>query len=154
MKHIPFVQPDAEGWLAKFRFSIPIKPRYSETDMFGHVNNISYFIYFEQGRADYMEHLELDVQLFNDRYGSVVADLECKYLAQVYRKDPLRLHVRVAKLGRSSFEIEYALADAETGQLKAAGRGAMVFIDKIGGSSVPLPESVRNKIAAFEGLQV
>ncbi|MBW5448029.1 acyl-CoA thioesterase [Cohnella sp. CFH 77786] len=152
MRPIAYVQPDPEGWLGKFRFSIPIKPRYFETDMFGHVNNVSYFIYFEQGRVEYLEHLGVAEQLFNDEYGAVVADLECQYLAQVYKKDPLRLHVRVAKLGRSSYDLEYALADSITGQLKAAGRGAMVFIDRSSGRSTPLPEPVKEKIAAFEGM--
>ncbi|WP_123039238.1 acyl-CoA thioesterase [Cohnella candidum] len=150
MRPISYVQPDPEAWLGKFRFSIPIKPRYFETDMFGHVNNISYFIYFEQGRVEYLESLGLGERLFNDRNASVVADLECQYLAQVFKKDKLSLKVRVAKLGRSSFDLEYALVDAETGRLKATGRGAMVYIDKQSGKSEPLPDDVKRKIAAFE----
>jgi acyl-CoA thioester hydrolase len=91
-------------------------------------------------------------ELFNEEKASVVADLECQYLAQVFKKDKLSLYVRTAKVGRSSFDLEYALVDAATGQLKATGRGAMVFIDKKSGKSTPLPESVREKIAAFEEL--
>jgi acyl-CoA thioester hydrolase len=146
-----YVQPNPEGWLNKFHFAIPIKPRYVETDMFGHINNISYFIYFEQGRVDYLEHLQLAEKLFNDVTASVVGDLECQYLSQVYKKDPLRLHVRCAKLGRSSYDLEYALVEAVTGELKATGRGAMVFIDRQSGRSTPIPDDVREAIIAFEG---
>jgi acyl-CoA thioester hydrolase len=57
MRPISYVQPDPQVWMEKFHFSIPIKVRYCETDMTGHVNNVSYFIYFEQGRVEYLEHL-------------------------------------------------------------------------------------------------
>ncbi|QAY66942.1 acyl-CoA thioesterase [Paenibacillus protaetiae] len=149
MKKISFIQPDMEGWLQKFHFDVPIKVRYCETDMLGHVNNVSYFMYFEQGRIDYFENLDLTDALFGKERVSVVADLECQYLAQVYLKDPLRLHVRAARLGRSSIDIHYALA--ANGELKAAGRGTIVLIDTGTGKSTPIPDTARERIAAFEG---
>ncbi len=154
MKHVPFVQTDAEEWLKRFRFSVPIKPRYSETDMSGHVNNISYFIYFEQGRIDYLEHLGLAETLFDQDSMAVVADLECKFLMQTYIHDRLRLYVRTAKVGRSSLDIEYALVEEASGALKAAARGAMVHIDRQSGKSRPLPEIVQEKIRGLEGVRM
>lgn len=148
-----YVQPDLERWLKSFRFSIPIKPRYFETDMFGHVNNVSYFIYFEQGRVEYLESLGIAEQLFNDKYACVVADLECQYLAQVFKKDKLRLLVRIARIGSSSYDFEYALTEETTGDLKATGRGAMVYIDKSTGRSAPLPEEVKVKFWEYEGME-
>lgn len=149
MKKISFIQPDAAGWLQKFQFSIPIKVRYCETDMLGHVNNVSYFMYFEQGRVDYFDHLGLTAALFGDRFVAVTADLECQYLEQVYLKDPLQLYVRTARIGRSSVDIQYALV--ANGRLKAAGRGALVLIDKESGKSAPLPDFAREMIRNYEG---
>jgi acyl-CoA thioester hydrolase len=151
MKQIPYVMPDAKGWLEKFNFSVPIKVRYCETDMLGHVNNISYFIYFEQGRVEYLDYLQLAEDLFNEERVSVVADLQCHYLSQIVIKEPLKLWVRIAKLGRSSFDVEYALVEAATGELKATARGAMVHINKNSGTSSPIPDAVREKIISIEG---
>ncbi|MCC3377340.1 thioesterase family protein [Cohnella sp. REN36] len=151
MRLAPYVGGDPQKWLDQFKISTPIKVRYCETDMLGHVNNVSYFIYFEQARVEYLDRLGLRDELFNDRTITVVADLECQYLAQIYIRDPLRIHVRAAKIGRSSFDLEYAIVQAETGVLKATGRGAMVHIDKALGSSTPIPEAARAKLAAFEG---
>lgn len=149
MKKIAFIEPDPEGWLNKFKFSIPIKIRYCETDMLGHVNNVSYFMYFEQGRIEYFENLGLTEALFGKNAVSVVADLECQYLAQLYLKDPLQLHVRVARIGRSSIDVEYAIVVHD--QLKAAGRGAIVLVDTQTGKSTPIPDHAREKIRGFEG---
>ncbi|MBB6673625.1 acyl-CoA thioesterase [Cohnella nanjingensis] len=151
MRNAPYVGTDPQVWLQKFNFSTSIKVRYCETDILGHVNNVSYFIYFEQGRVEYLDRLGLRDELFNDRTITVVADLECQYLSQIYIQDPLKLHVRVAKIGRSSFDLEYAIVQADTGVLKATGRGAMVHIDKAQGSSTPIPEAVREKFAGLEG---
>ncbi|WMT38852.1 thioesterase family protein [Paenibacillus sp. D2_2] len=149
MKKESFIQPDLKSWLHKFHFSIPIKVRYCETDMLGHVNNVSYFMYFEQGRIEYFENLGLFAELFGEERVAVVADLECQYIAQMYRSDKVEMHVRVASLGRSSLDVEYAVVVEDT--LKAAGRGAVVLIDTNNGKSTPIPEEVKQVITAFEG---
>ncbi|WP_054956330.1 acyl-CoA thioesterase [Paenibacillus dakarensis] len=148
MKKESFVKPDPQSWLNTFHFSTPIKIRYCETDMLGHVNNVSYFMYFEQGRIEYFENLGLTEELFSEEKVSIVANLECQYLAQMYLKDPLVLHVRVAEIGRSSMDVQYAIMVED--QLKAAGRGTIVLIDTKSGKSTPIPDFVRNKIASFE----
>ncbi|QJC53500.1 acyl-CoA thioesterase [Paenibacillus albicereus] len=144
-----FMGEDRQAWLDSFSFSIPLKIRYCETDMLGHVNNVSYFMYFEQGRIEYFENLELTEDLFSQKNVSVVADLECQYLDQIYLKDALRLHVKTARLGRSSIDIHYALT--VDGKLKASGRGAIVLIDTAGGRPTPIPERAREAIRRFEG---
>ncbi|UVI31035.1 acyl-CoA thioesterase [Paenibacillus spongiae] len=145
-----FIQPDKQGWVSKFNFSIPVKVRYCETDLLGHVNNVSYFMYFEQGRIDYFENLALTEELFGEEKVSVVADLECQYLAPLYLRDPVTLHVRVARIGRSSLEIEYALVVKE--QLKAGGRGTIVLVETATGKSTPIPDRARDIIATYEGM--
>ncbi|GAB7388714.1 thioesterase family protein [Bacillaceae bacterium] len=147
-----FVQPDVETWLQKFRFRVPIRVRFAETDMLGHVNNVSYFLYFEQGRLDYLAHLGVTEELFALEKGkmAVAANLECHYLRQVFYGQPLQLYVRVARIGNSSFNLEYALCLETNGELVAAGRGAMVYVDRHTGKSEPLPESVRETFRAFE----
>ena len=90
-----------------------------------------------------------EIPLFNEHTVSVVADLECQYLAQLYLKDPLMLHVRVANIGRSSIDVEYAVVVNQ--KLKAAGRGAIVLMDTESGKSTPIPDFAREKILSFEG---
>ncbi|MWV47040.1 acyl-CoA thioesterase [Paenibacillus sp. HJL G12] len=148
MRKESFITPDPASWLDKFHYSIPIKVRYCETDMLGHVNNVSYFMYFEQGRIEYFENLGLFDSMFGSEKVAVVADLECQYLAQMYRSDKVNLHVRVASIGRSSLDVEYAIVVED--QLKAAGRGAIVLIDTASGKSTPIPDAVRHVIASFE----
>ena len=148
MKKAAYIEPDVEAWLGKFRFSIPIKVRYCETDMLGHVNNVSYFMYFEQGRVDYFDHLQLAGELFSEKRVCVAADLECRFLLPVYLKEALELRVRVAHIGRSSMDMEYALVAG--GVLKATGRGSIVLVDARTGKSMPLPEAAKAVVQSYE----
>lgn len=149
MESKTFLQPNPESWVKTFRFFTPIRVRYCETDLLGHVNNVSYFMYFEQGRIEYIEHLGITDQLFGEDRMTVVADLQCTYLKPLYLRDPIQLGVRVAKLGRSSIDVEYALMVND--ELRAAGRGTIVLVDKKTGRSTAIPNHLREIIQAFEG---
>lgn len=149
-----FVQPDLDTWFASFRFSVPIKVRFSETDALGHLNNVSYIAYFEQGRLDYFESLGVMHDLLDPRgeRAVVTADIECHYLAQVFYGQPLRMYVKTARMGTSSLDLHYALWNEATGQMAAVARGALVMIDRRTGKSTPIPEAIKEAIAAYEGL--
>lgn len=149
----PYIQPDLQTWLQKFRFSTRIEPRFSETDAFGHINNVSYFIYFEQGRLDYFGELKLlDHWSGMERAKSypVVADLACDYLQELFFNQAILLQVRTASIGRTSIELEYALIREADKVLIAAGRGRLVNIDTITKKPTPLSSKFIQLIQSYE----
>lgn len=151
-----FITPDVDSWKNRFRFSTPISIRYCETDKSGHLNNISYVIYYEQGRVEYLNLLGIGKPMFEEEHDImfVAIDIECQYLAQVYFGDVLQLGVRIAKLGNRSLDMEYYLVTkrGEEEVLVATGRGACAFISKESGRSIPIPLEFREKIMEFEQL--
>jgi acyl-CoA thioester hydrolase len=152
---IAWMDQAPEQWLEKFRFFTPIQVRFSDTDQLGHINNVSYFSYFEYGRIAYLEALDLTKSLLDASRSSaqgviVTASLECQYLKQVHFGEKVSLGVRISRLGRSSADFEYALVTGENKTLSAAGRGAVVYIDPKTGKSRPIPEEVKDRIRAYE----
>lgn len=150
-----FIDTDLETWLKKFKFSTAFKTRFNETDAFGHINNVSYFAYFEQARLDYFEYLNLlkefsisRIEIPDDNL-IVSANLECHYLSQLYYGQNIKIFVRTSKMGRSSFELEYCLLE-DNQQIAAIGRGTIVYINRKSGKSTPLPETIKEKIVSFE----
>jgi len=150
-----FINTDLETWLKKFKYSTAFKTRFSETDAFGHINNVSYFGYFEQARLDYFEYLNLLKELSISKTEPpnenliVSANLECHYLLQLYYGQDINIFVRTSKIGSSSFELEYCLLE-EKKQVAAIGRGSIVYINKKSGKATPLPETIKEKISSFE----
>jgi acyl-CoA thioester hydrolase len=123
--------------------------------MLGHINNVSYFQYFELGRLAYIQHLDLSQHLWGERERPgviVTASLECQYLHQVHFGKEVQLGVRISRIGNSSMDFEYALTLPEEHMLAAIGRGTVVYIDSVTGKSQPLPEAVKAKIRSFESL--
>lgn len=153
-----YIKPDIETWLKSFRFKTTFRTRFSETDAFGHINNVSYFTYFEQARIDYFEHLQLFNHLNNikELQGEandnliVTASLECNYLAQLFYGQDIDIYVRTSRLGNSSLDLEYAIVERENKKLVAVGTGAIVNINGKTNKSEPLPSFIKDKINEYE----
>lgn len=156
MARATYIQPSLEEWLAKFHFTTSIHIRYCETDMSGHVNNTSHIIYFEQGRVDYFDHLGIgeDVLHHDAQLMVVIADIACHYHSEAFFREKLQLGVRTARLGNSSLDLEYCLVAEEQNRLVATATSTVVLVNKTTRQSAPIPEDAREKIMAFEQMEM
>src|SRR5690625_1812768 len=144
MKSVSYIE-NMETWREGFSFYIPIKIRFSETDMFGHVNNVSPFIYFEEARIEFLK----SIGLFEDpKQGNgvpVVADLQCDYHQQIYFNDKIELYVKVSQIGNTSLDIHY-MALNQKNEICLTGRDSMVYIDPTTGNRITLRESMKKRL--------
>ena len=137
MKRISYIENFTQ-WREGFSFFEEVKVRFSETDMYGHLNNTIPFTYYEVARIEFFKHLGF-MQSWLDPNGEkipVVADLQCDFWKQVYFGETLRIYVKVHQVGTSSLDLHY-LAVNEKDEPVFTGRGAVVQISKITGKSVP-----------------
>lgn len=143
-----YIVPNVEEWLAKFHFYTDIKIRYSETDMSGHVNNTSYMVYFEQARVEYWTKF---ASLAEDLF-LVTADIWCHYHSEAFFPEVLEVGVRVARIGNSSLDLEYAVHAKGNGRLVATGAGTIVVLDRNTKKPAQIPDSIREAIDRIEKL--
>lgn len=135
-----------ENWKENFTFYVPIEVRFSETDLYGHMNNTVPFVYFEQARIDYLKSLGLMQEwLNNGETIPVVADLQCDFVKQVFFGEQLKVYAKIADMGASSMDIHY-LAVNEKDEICFGGRGAMVQISAKTGKSVRWQEEQLAKL--------
>ena len=132
-------------WREEFSFFIDIKIRFSETDMFGHMNNVSVFTYFEEARIAFMDKIELFDFNGNPDELPIVADLQCDYHAQVYFGESIKLYIKPAKLGNSSIDIHY-MAVKKDGTICFTGRGKLVKVNIKTGKPSPLTDEEKSKL--------
>lgn len=144
MKTVAYVD-DMEKWQTEFSFFTPIKVRFSETDMFGHVNNVSPFIYFEQARIEFLQSVGLFENTNNDDGMPIVADLQCDYHKQMFFDETINLYVKANHIGNTSLDVHY-MALNQDDELCLTGRGRMVYINPETGKPVPLSESMKEKL--------
>lgn len=132
---------DPVKWASEFEFYVDIKVRFSETDMYGHLNNTVPFTYFEQARIEYLDASGIVKDWDKNERDTiiVVADLQCDFIQQAFFNDKLKVYVKAAKVGSSSLDIHY-LGKNEKDEPVFTGRGALVQIDSKTGKSVSFTE--------------
>jgi acyl-CoA thioester hydrolase len=133
----------------KYKTSIPI--RFSDIDLFGHVNNAIYLTYFEQARSNYWNEI---VHWDWNAMGIILAKAEVEYLSPVVLTDKLFAYVRTSRIGNSSWDLEYVLVAEENGQqiVKAKGKTIQVSFDYKSNKSAPIPEKEKMIMKNHEGL--
>ena len=120
-------------------FSTPIELRFSDLDLYGHVNSVVYFSYLETARV------KLFRDFFQEMTGkhifTLVARAECDYKIPILFGDRLIVTVVVARIGTSSFDLDYWLHDGAE-KTYATARTTMVCFDNIRKVTVPVPECI------------
>ncbi len=117
--------------------------RWHDNDIYGHVNNVVYYSYFDTAINRYLiEECGLDISACNT-VGFVVAS-ECEYLSPIAYPNNIEIAFRVNKLGNKS--VEYGLAIFLEGGNRAAAVGSVthVFVKKEEGRSVIIPQKIRS----------
>lgn len=133
-----------------FKFRHAAAVRFSDLDLLGHTNHLAYLDLLENARVAYY-HQVMGLQSVREiRF--VLAELRVRYVASALFGQTLRVDFRITWLKRSSSGFAYEIRDQTTGQLLAEGEGAQVYMDPGQNRSLPLPEPIRERVLAFEGL--
>ncbi len=138
----------AEKWKKEFVFSSPTTIRFSETDMFGHMNNVSPFIYFEEARINFLKEVGLFTNIHHVTGVPVVADLQCDFHQQLYFDQTIQTYVKAVHVGSTSFDLHYMVVN-EKKEIVLTGRGRMVYVDQHTGKPQALSEEMKQKLAAY-----
>lgn len=140
--------------MSEIKFFHPIEVRYGDLDAQGHLNNAKYLTYFEQARVRYFVELGLFTfgQSFMD-IGMIMAEAKVTYHAPVEYGTPVKVGACTRKLGNKSMTAEQSIVHAETGEVFASGYVILVAFDYHTQTTIPIPDEMREKIIAFEGLE-
>ncbi len=123
-----------------------LSTRWADNDVYGHVNNATYYSYFDTAVNRFLiDHGVLD-PASSDAFG-VVVETGCRYSKSIAFPDLLDIGVRVARIGTSS--VRYELAIFRRGDLDSAATGHFVhvYVDRTSRQPVPVPQAVRAVLA-------
>jgi acyl-CoA thioester hydrolase len=131
-----------------FRFVRPAELRFRDLDAVGHVNNVVYLTYMESARIEWWANVTGRTRTDFKNIGMILARTEIDYRAPASYGDRLEVGVRCASLRRSSFVLEFRVAEPEGGRVFADARKVLVHYDYEARRSVPLPPELREKLKA------
>jgi acyl-CoA thioester hydrolase len=130
---------------ADFVHFADITTRWIDNDVYGHVNNVVYYEFFDTVVNGYLiAQGALDIAK-----GSViglVVETHCNYFKPVAFPDTLRAGLRVAKLGASSVRYEVGIFRNGDDTAAAQGHFVHVYVDRATNRPVPLPAALKKAL--------
>lgn len=139
---------------AGFRSFREIQTRLADNDVYGHVNNVVYYAYFDTAVNLYLiESGWLD--MVQSPVIGLAVETGCRYISSVAFPDRVTVGIRVARLGRTSVRYEIGLFRNDEDLACAQGHFAHVYVERRTQRPVPLPGELRTVLAPLvvEGCQ-
>ena len=141
-------RPQAEVRSA-YRAFRDISTRWADNDLYGHVNNVVYYSWFDTAvNALLIERGALDIHQ-GQTIGFVV-ETQCNYFAPIAFPETVEAGIRVAQAGRSSVRYEIALFAEGAETAAAQGHFVHVYVDRATQRPVPLPEALQRVVDSLK----
>ncbi len=134
---------------AAYRHFLSVPTRWMDNDIYGHVNNVVYYAYFDTVINRYLiDEGALDIA-GGETIGLCV-ESHCAFLRPVAFPEPIEAGLRVAHLGRSSVRYEIGIFARSEREVSAHGWFVHVFVDRDTRRPSPLPEKLRAALGRLE----
>jgi acyl-CoA thioester hydrolase len=130
---------------ADYAHLLRITTRWKDNDVYGHVNNVEYFSYFDTVINRYLI-LEGGLDIHRGDVIGLCAESHCTYHAAITFPDTVEAGLRVGKLGRTSVRYEIGLFGPERDDPVATGWFVHVFVDREERRPVEIPAPIRNAL--------
>jgi acyl-CoA thioester hydrolase len=125
-------------------YSVTIAPRFYETDALGHINNAAIAAWFEVARVGYLESLGNSGP--HEAKNWVLASLQIDFLAETFYGTDVIADIIDARIGNSSLTVICVMS--QDGKMTVRGTAVLVHMDAQTKSSTPIPDTLRQRIAA------
>jgi acyl-CoA thioester hydrolase len=121
--------------------------RWADIDVYGHMNNARYFELIDTVVNNHLASATATDIRALPAIG-VVAEVGCRYFAEVGYPEPVDLGVVVDRVGRSSVVYRVGLFQGDVDEAAAEGRFVHVYVDNTGParSVVPMPDAIRDAV--------
>ena len=129
----------------RYRRFLEIPTRWMDNDVYGHVNNVVYYSYFDTVVNGYLiSSGALDIE--KSQVIGLVVETQCRYFKPITFPDAVHAGLRVARLGNSS--VRYEIAIFRNGEQTAAAQGHFVhvYVDRESRRPAELPQELREAL--------
>ena len=127
----------------------PIQTRWNDNDLYGHVNNVVYYSYFDTAVNLYLVE-EGGLDPHNSDVIGICPETHCNFHSAAAYPERLEAGLRVAHLGNSSVRYEIGIFREGEEVAAATGHFVHVFVDRETHRPVPMPVQIREALARLQ----
>ncbi|MCD7962594.1 MAG: acyl-CoA thioesterase [Rikenellaceae bacterium] len=124
----------------------PVQVRFSDTDMYGHVNNINIQSYFDMGKCDYITEVFGIPMISSLKTGLIQKCNTNTFEAQIRFGENIAVYTGVDKIGNKSITFSQKIVNTDTGELKSLSTAVLIAYDFKLQQSIDVPEEWRKKM--------
>jgi acyl-CoA thioester hydrolase len=141
------IRPQPEPRSA-YRAFAPISTRWMDNDVYGHVNNVVYYSWFDTAvNGHLIAQGALDIHA-GASIGLVV-ETQCHYFSPIAFPQKVTAGIRVAHIGTSSVRYEVGLFADDEPMAAAKGHFVHVYVDRANRRPMPLPPALLQAVQAL-----
>ena len=130
---------------AHFAHFLTIPTRWMDNDIYGHVNNVVYYSYFDTVINEYLIH-EGGLDIHDGTIVGVCAESDCKFKASFAFPENVEAGLRVGHLGNRAVRYEIGLFKEGRAEAAAVGSFVHVFVERASMKAVPIPDGLRKAL--------
>lgn len=132
----------------QFSFFFHIQTRWADNDIYGHVNNVTYYSYFDTA-ANSLLIQKAGFDIHHSEMIGLVVESTCTFMQELSFPEIIEVGVAIGKIGNSS--LRYELAIFKQGQTQAAAQGHMihVFVDRVHRKSTSIPQPFKEVLQHY-----
>ncbi len=134
---------------SEFKSWLAIATRWEDADVYGHVNNVKYYAYFDTVINEFLIRAG-GLKPNSDAIVGYVVESRCAFLAPVRFPETVDVGLIVVKLGRSSVNYRLGLFGAGEHRARAVGEAVHVFVDRAQNKSVEMPADIRSALVSIQ----
>jgi acyl-CoA thioester hydrolase len=134
---------------SEFKTWLPLATRWEDGDVYGHVNNVKYYAYFDTIINEYL----IRAGGLNPNADSVVGfvvESRCTFSAPIHFPETIEAGLRVINLGNSSVTYRIGLFGNDENTARAVGEVVHVFVARVTTQSTPIPTRIRAALALLQ----
>jgi len=119
--------------------------RFSDVDIYGHVNNVKYFEYYQEARLAFLTSMGRAEE--EGRFAVVVARVNVDYRRPIlFRSEPYAIESWIDRVGNSSFGLSAEIKDGDT--VLSRAEAVLVTFDLMTQAARPLTATERESLEA------
>ena len=133
-----------------YKHFLSIATRWMDNDVYGHVNNVVYYSYFDTVVNEYLISRGA-LNIANSRVIGLVVETGCSYFASIAFPEKIDAGLRVSKIGNSSVRYEVALFREGGDVAVAQGHFVHVYVDRVTLKPQALAETLKKALLNIQG---
>lgn len=140
--------PDARPERSAFSAFRTITVRWSDVDIYGHINNAAYYLYVDTAVNEWLIR-EVGADLRHGADIGIVAETGCRFLRQIDFPADVEVGLAIERLGTSSVAYRFAVFATGDDEVRAVGRFVHVYVDRGSRRPSSVPEPVRRAVSTL-----